>query len=390
MFRRSIPEREVSNGVRDRLRAARTAREVIRRSPQQRRCDAGRSAARAWHDRRNSSPRKPCRRPRRQADAAAGPAHAQHLAADSRDPARTSRRTSRGSTSKLAVRIGQRLGIRDLERDVESLRLGAAPSAFEERGDVVGGGHAARSGAPPRASRCRCPPRRRARARRRGRPRLRTAARRRSAVSCRSTAKSPDAHIACCLALIDDAPATCAAASRVVSGHRLPLSSGLSPARPGASAPDDGSCGGRRDLPARTGTSAARRHRATPARPASCSSVSARIAAAAAALLRRSRSIATSFVTAACSAACFGVHRVDVVHGHAGDRLAAGDGLRQLHLDRVHAGDVVNDDAHACGRRAACGVCHSASIVVCAKRARARAPSSRRSARASASVAAAG
>ena len=39
------------------------------------------------------------------------------------------------------------------------------------------------------------------------------------------------------------------------------------------------------------------------------------------------------------------VHGVDVVHGHARDRLAVGDRLRQLNFDRVNAGDVMHDDA---------------------------------------------
>jgi len=38
---------------------------------------------------------------------------------------------------------------------------------------------------------------------------------------------------------------------------------------------------------------------------------------------------------------------MDVVHDDAGDRLAAGDGLRQLNLDGVHARDMVNDHADA-------------------------------------------
>ena len=40
-----------------------------------------------------------------------------------------------------------------------------------------------------------------------------------------------------------------------------------------------------------------------------------------------------------------GVHLVDVIHGHAGHRLAAGQRLRQLDLQRVDAGDVMDDDA---------------------------------------------
>jgi hypothetical protein len=38
---------------------------------------------------------------------------------------------------------------------------------------------------------------------------------------------------------------------------------------------------------------------------------------------------------------------MDIVHDDAGDRLAAGDGLRQLNLDGVDARNVVNDYADA-------------------------------------------
>ena len=40
-----------------------------------------------------------------------------------------------------------------------------------------------------------------------------------------------------------------------------------------------------------------------------------------------------------------GIHLMDVVHGHARHWCAGGNGLRQLNLHRVNAGDVVNDDA---------------------------------------------
>ena len=40
-----------------------------------------------------------------------------------------------------------------------------------------------------------------------------------------------------------------------------------------------------------------------------------------------------------------GVHLVDVGHRHAGYRLAFRDGQRELNFERVHAGDVVHDDA---------------------------------------------
>jgi len=40
-----------------------------------------------------------------------------------------------------------------------------------------------------------------------------------------------------------------------------------------------------------------------------------------------------------------GVHGVHVVPGDAGDRLALGQRLGQLDLDRVDAGDVVDDHA---------------------------------------------
>ena len=69
------------------------------------------------------------------------------------------------------------------------------------------------------------------------------------------------------------------------------------------------------------------------------------MAAAAAALLRRSRSSAASFVTRVVLLGVPGVHLVDVVHGHARHRLAAGQRLRQLDLQRVDAGDVMHDDA---------------------------------------------
>ena len=36
---------------------------------------------------------------------------------------------------------------------------------------------------------------------------------------------------------------------------------------------------------------------------------------------------------------------MDVIHRHAGDRLAAGERLRQLDLERVDARDVMYDDA---------------------------------------------
>ena len=62
-----------------------------------------------------------------------------------------------------------------------------------------------------------------------------------------------------------------------------------------------------------------------------------------------------SFVTAAFSAACFAFIAWMSSMVDAGDRLAAGDGLRQLDLDRVDAGDVMHDHADACGRHAACG-----------------------------------
>ena len=85
------------------------------------------------------------------------------------------------------------------------------------------------------------------------------------------------------------------------------------------------------------------------------------MAAAAAALLRRSRSSAASFVTASFSLACRGIHLVDVIPRHARHRLAGGKRLRQLDLHRIHAGDVMHDDADLAavlGER----VCHSASV----------------------------
>ena len=39
-----------------------------------------------------------------------------------------------------------------------------------------------------------------------------------------------------------------------------------------------------------------------------------------------------------------GVHLVDVVHRHAGDRRALGQRLCELDLDRVHACDVMHDN----------------------------------------------
>ena len=42
----------------------------------------------------------------------------------------------------------------------------------------------------------------------------------------------------------------------------------------------------------------------------------------------------------------FGVQCMDVVHRQTGERLAAGDRLRDVDLDRVDEGDVMDDDAH--------------------------------------------
>ena len=76
------------------------------------------------------------------------------------------------------------------------------------------------------------------------------------------------------------------------------------------------------------------------------------------------------------------VHRVDGVPGHAGDWLAGSQQLREVDLDRVHAGNVITTTPifrPSLGRR----VCHSVSESVAANPASAVAPASRRAARAS-------
>ena len=69
------------------------------------------------------------------------------------------------------------------------------------------------------------------------------------------------------------------------------------------------------------------------------------MAAAAAALLRRSSSSAASFVTASFSLACAAFIAWTSSQVTPVDRLAAGQHLRQLDLQRIHARDVMHDHA---------------------------------------------
>ena len=83
----------------------------------------------------------------------------------------------------------------------------------------------------------------------------------------------------------------------------------------------------------------------TGAAPSSWSSLSSRMAAAAAALLRRSRAKRRLFGHAVELLGVAGIQLVDVVPGQALDWLTAGQHLRQLDLQRVHGRDVMDHDA---------------------------------------------
>ena len=182
------------------------------------------------------------------------------------------------------------------------------------------------------------------------------------------TAKSPDAHIACCLALIDDAG--CAGRSSSLACSRPADAGEMVVAVPDRVIFEDELARQRRIAVERHGQSRS-----------SCSSVSARIAAAAAALLRCSRSIAASFVTAALSTACLAFISSTSSIVTPVTACPWPTALRQLDFDRIDARDVMHDDAD---RSAVVGHPRLPFLgrEAGAKAMSARAPCSRRSARA--------